>query len=72
MRMDTQRVDAARDEHEDRIWHERDVADYLGYSRRTIRRWRRLGALPYVKLPGGRMAYRATAIKRVVEDWESR
>ena len=72
MQMDTQRVDADRVLEADRIWDESEVADYFGYSRRTIRRWRLMGALPYVRLPGGRLAYRATAIKRVVDTWESR
>ncbi len=52
------------------IWHEKDVAEYFGYSRRTIRRWRAAGFLPVVKLPGGRFAYRAASIRKVVEEWE--
>ena len=66
------RVENVEVEKADRIWDESEVADYFGYSRRTIRRWRLMGALPYVRLPGGRLAYRATAIKRVVDTWESR
>ena len=54
----------------DEVWHERDVARFFGYSRRTIRRWRRAGFLPFLQLPGGRMAYRAASIRKVVEEWE--
>jgi len=57
-------------EQADAIWHEKDVAEYFGYSRRTIRRWRAAGFLPVVKLPGGRFVYRAASIRKVVDEWE--
>lgn len=56
----------------DEVWSEADVADYFGYSRRTVRRWRRAGHLPWMRLPGGRIAYRADSIRAAVQEWEHR
>lgn len=39
------------------VWTEADVADFFGTSCRTVRRWRKCGALPYFLLPSGRIAY---------------
>ena len=65
------RVENVEVEKADRIWDESEVAEFFGYSNRTISRWRQMGALPFVKLPSGRMAYRAAAIRQVVETWDA-
>jgi hypothetical protein len=51
------------------IWHERDVAYFFGCSCRTVRRWRQVGALPFLKLPGGRIVYSSAEILEHVQQW---
>lgn len=49
------------------------VADYLSYSPRTIRRWRRHGLLPAIPMPGGRgHRYRRADIDDAIEEWSRR
>ena len=50
---------------------EAQLADYLAFSQRTIRRWRRAGLSPAVRLPSGRgFRYRVSAINKTISDWE--
>jgi predicted site-specific integrase-resolvase len=44
------------------IWTERDVAHLFGTSCRTVRRWRKAGALPWFRLPGGRIVFGSAEI----------
>lgn len=54
------------------VWSVADVAAYFDVSPRTIRRWRKAGALPYVTTPGGFVKFRSATIKETVAKWERR
>lgn len=70
--MNTTTTANRHDHHEDEFWTERQLADYLAFSTRTIRRWRRAGLIPAVKLPSGRgHRYRVSAIDRAIQSWET-
>jgi excisionase family DNA binding protein len=47
---------AASPSRPERNWHRPDqVAERLGVSSRTVRRWLAYGELPHIVLPGGRL-----------------
>jgi len=55
----------------DEFLTEKDLADYLSFSPRTIRRWRRAGYLPAVRLPSGRgFRFRMSSIEETLRTWE--
>ena len=54
------------------IWSTADVAAYFDVSERTIRRWRKAGALPCITTPGGIVKFSSKSIKKTVEGWERR
>ncbi len=48
----------------------RVVADHLDVSTETVLRWTRRGELPVIRLPGGRLRYRAAALATWLETHE--
>ena len=71
MRDDSQTTGTQREKPQP-LWTEREVAEFLSYSRRTVRRWRREGLLPAIAAPSGRgYRYRPQAILAAVTSWES-
>lgn len=57
--------------HHEPLLDEAAVADYLDFSPRTIRRWRRAGYLPAIPMPGGRgHRYRRADIDDAIQRWQ--
>jgi len=46
----------------DRLLTARQVADMLGVSAETVLRWTRRGELPAIRLPGGAIRFRESAL----------
>lgn len=54
-----------------RLLTARDVAEHVGVSTETVLRWTRRGVLPAIRLPGGALRFRAEALERLLEEWET-
>lgn len=59
---------AARAADDDVLLNEREVADMLGLSHRTLQTWRCLGVGPAVVRLGRRRLYRAGDLRRFIAD----
>jgi len=42
------------------------LASYLSVTMKTLRRWRRRGLVPFVRLPSGQYRYDLNAVERVL------
>ena len=67
---DTKTMSGNSNHNDEPLISEAELAWYLSVSTRTVRRWRRHGFLPAVKLPTGRgYRYKRADIDRAVQEW---
>lgn len=53
---------------EERLWNEYEAALFLGISIHTIRKWRTLKVIPYVKLNNGSVRFNKAALMAWVNE----